>query len=62
MNRCAAQTPAGLPCRSVPMRGESWCWGHHPRVWRRRRHPLDYALDVLAARVEREFKERRRAA
>jgi len=39
--RCQALTRAGKPCGATPMRGEAWCYQHHP----------DYAEQAQADRI-----------
>ena len=39
MNKCSAITDKGGRCRALPMRGEQYCYVHHPdHVEERRRH------------------------
>jgi hypothetical protein len=39
MNKCSAITDKGARCKAIPMRGEQYCYVHHPdHVEERRRH------------------------
>jgi hypothetical protein len=39
MNECSAITDKGARCKALPMRGEQYCYVHHPdHVEERRRH------------------------
>lgn len=31
MNKCAATTKGGAPCKVVPICGSQWCYVHHPQ-------------------------------
>lgn len=64
--RCPATTKNGSPCPMWSLRdGTAFCYQHEPQLaWRRYgyQHPMDFAIDCWAARVERDFRERRRGA